>query len=146
VFIADIHPPLTMTKRPGMGKIIFITRPSRKRENLQVLLKSAGELPEIPCVEDFEQAIDFIPYHGAVLAIVDHNIPLAEISSGMQHIRTKNPYVACVLMITHPLQKKDFLPLPPDGWIYEDFSFDDIRRLLTISDRDENNNIHTKKE
>jgi hypothetical protein len=121
-----------MPTLPESGKMIFITRPARKRENLQVLLKSAAGLPEIPCVENFDLAEALIPPDGSMLAIIDHHIPLDEIREGLQKIRRKNPHVGCIIMLAHPFQKKEFSSIQLDDWIYEDFTFDDIRRLLEL--------------
>jgi hypothetical protein len=119
-----------MTHFSGFRKIIFIAQPVRKRENLLVLLRSATGLPDIFFVDSFPEAEELILPGCRTLAVIDHNISLAETRVGIETIRRKDPTVHCVLMLSHPLQQSHFVGVPCDGWVYDDFSLDDLRILL----------------
>jgi hypothetical protein len=114
----------------GFRKIIFIAQPIRKRENLLVLLRSAIGLPDISCVDSFPEAEGIILPDCRTLAVIDHNISLTETKAGIESLRRKDPDVHCVLMLSHPLQQSHFSSIPCDGWVYDDFSLDDLRALL----------------
>jgi hypothetical protein len=119
-----------MVTQPGFQHILFISLPVRKRENLMVLLKSGACLPEIACVESFQEAETLIMPGCRTLAVIDHNIPFNGMHTGIEILHRKDPGIPCVLMLSHPLQQSQFTGIPCDGWIYDDFSLDDLRSLL----------------
>jgi hypothetical protein len=111
-------------------QILFIALPVRKRENLLVLLRSGTCLPEIICVDSFTDAEKLLFPGCRTLAVIDHNIPLNGMHIGIESIRRKDPEIHCVLMLSHPFQQSQFHGVACDGWVYDDFALDDLRRLL----------------
>jgi hypothetical protein len=114
----------------GFQHILLIALPLRKRENLLVLLKTDACLPEIACVDSFLEAETLILPGSRTLAVIDHHIPLNGMRDGIESIHRKDPGIRCVVMLSHPFQQNQFQDVASDGWVYDDFSLDDLRSLM----------------
>lgn len=113
------------------SQVLALAVPSRKTENLIVLLGSILRHEQVFTGDSADTCLKNLCSNLPALLLIDHSISKPEIARTIQEARSKNPQVFIILLLSHPQSDSNVSDLDPDGIIYDGFSPDSLLALLS---------------
>jgi len=115
---------------PNFKQIILIGSPSRKQDNLLVLLESMEESISVQCVDTCQQAETMIKPNLNTLALIDYRHPEECIKKEISTFIKNQPDIQIVLLGSRPVQKTVLSDLTVSEITYDDVSVGVLQHLF----------------